>query len=75
MPSRPDTIRQSQKANELAVKGKKPEEIAISLGISPARVAEYLYPNSHDPSCEICHGKGIRDRISTGSKRPICARD
>ncbi len=75
MPSRSSTIKVAQEANRLAKMGKTKEQIAGTLGVSPSRVDEYLARNSHALSCEVCHGFGVRDRLSTGSKSPICSSD
>lgn len=76
MPSRKETIDQAQKANSLKNSAKLDDEsIAKKLGVSKKRVEEYLARNSHSLNCPICRGRGVRDRLSTGSRRPICAND
>ena len=80
MSSRPQTIKQSQRSNELRLRGMDKVWIATKISlefgveISPKREEEYLTGNSHSKNCPTCHGLGVKDRNSTGLKRPICDR-
>lgn len=68
------TIKKSQDANRLFLKGDDKHQIANKLGVSTSRVDEYLERNSHSTSCPVCNGKGVNKQRNTGLKTPICSR-